>query len=85
MPDNRVKYRFQRRDIGRSPVEITSFRSCPLLTKNPDNYVLETYKLETDRYVGPPNYQLIFDLLNIGRYANSNFTMIRDARYYLLK
>jgi len=21
-------------------------------------------------------------LLNIGRYANSNFTMIRDARYY---
>jgi len=24
----------------------------------------------------------IFDLLNIGRYAISNFTMIRDARYY---
>jgi len=24
----------------------------------------------------------IFDLLNIGRYANSNFTIIREVRYW---
>jgi len=38
--------------------------------------------VETDRYTGHQYYRPIIDLLNNDLYANSNFTMIRDARYY---
>jgi len=41
-----------------------------------------SFQFETDRYIAHRYYRPIFDLLNIGRYANSNFTVIRDARYY---
>jgi len=45
---------------------------------------METFVLTTsDRPISAhQHFRLIFDLLKIGQYVNSNYTMIRDARYY---
>jgi len=53
-----------------------------ILHKHPTASASVLSQLETDRYIGPPILSANFDLLNIGRFENSNYTKRRDARYY---